>query len=287
MGIDFLAMIETNSFTNINVNVLENTFHKSRFIQILSNLSEIALSLILPVLCLFLIVLRRVFINLPYKLWVRRYSVYILVRGISMLILYSFSKTLNIGMILHFELALFDTRVYISSSRAFYVLLKGRRDEALYHSSRSDYLEKKKIANQFYCTKISTFLMLFVTLLCYTSDSVYAVISILYEPSFLQSLSFGYFPKLFLPWNTLAYKIQNISTIITGVSACILALYTLFAYLLVSVGILVKLYIKRRKFNHVNDWLTQPLMDSYRCHLEERTQQRPPFIQAFRSGLVY
>ena len=66
-----------------------------------------------------------------------------------------------------------------------------------------------------------------------------------------------------------------------------LFVYSFVTYLVVLVCIVVKLFIRRRKINHVNDWLTRPLMEDYRASLEERTQQRPPFIQAIRSNQVY
>ena len=272
-----------------NQTTFNRTNETNQLIQFMGNLSENILSLILPVLCLFLIVLRRAFINLPYKLWVRRYSVYIFVRVIAMLVLYSFSITSNIETIVQLLLALFDTRVYISSSRAFYVLLKGRRDEALYHSSQKDYLEKKKTANRFFYTQVFIHFMIFISLLFYISAFADAAINILFNPNFFEFVPFGYFPKFFFPWHTFAYKIRSISAILTGVSALLLELYAFFAYFFVLISILVKLFIRRRKFNHINDWITRPLMERYRSNLEGRRiqQQRPPFIQAIRSGLIY
>ena len=56
-----------------NQTILNQTMEINRLVLMVSNFSTITLSLILPLHCLFLIVLRRAFINLPYKEWVRKY----------------------------------------------------------------------------------------------------------------------------------------------------------------------------------------------------------------------
>ena len=193
-----------------------------------------------------------------------------------------------IGVFMQLLLAIFDICVYISSSRAFYVLLKGRRDEALYHSSRKDYLEKKRIANQFFYTQVSTHFLGFLILLfdiSFFSSTAFHTFS---HPNFFELMTLGYFPKFPSSWYAFAFKIGIICRRIEAVFICLIESYIFLAYLFVSKSILAKLFIRRKKFNHVNDWLTRPLMERYRSSLEERrTQQRPPFIQAFRSGIVY
>ena len=44
---------------------------------------------------------------------------------------------------------------------------------------------------------------------------------------------------------------------------------------------------RRKAYVHVNDWITRPLMEKYRADVERHYQRRPPFIQAFRSQLIY
>ena len=266
-----------------NTSILANPF-----LVLLRNLSGIMLSLILPVLCLFLIVLRRVFINLPYKHWVRRYILYILARLITVVVLFLITKAFHILQIFQLPLTLFDIHVYISTSRAFYVLLKGRRDEAFYHSSRKDYLEKKIITNRFFYTQVLTYVLIAIILLNNISEFFTSLISILYNSGVHSTISSGYFPKFNLPWRAFAYKILDISRYVTDVSTALIDLYIISAYFSVLVSILFKLSFRRKRFNHVNDWITRPLMERYRSTLEgERTQGRPPFIQAFRSRLAY
>ena len=278
-----------NTSTSVrNQTIFKVTIEVNHFLMLLFELDTITLSLILPVLCLFLIVLRRAFINLPYKLWVRKYSVYILVRVVLMSIMSLFIETHFIVGVMYLLFFLFDICVYISSSHAFYVLLKGRRDEALYHSSRKDYLEKKSIAKQYFYTQIFSLFGLFIILLYYISNFFEIIISMLTNPVLFQSISLGYFPN-FSFYTSNAMTIANrFSDIFQPICALLLELCAFLPYIVIFVSILLKLLIRRKKFNHVNDWITRPLMERYRSSLEKRRiQQRPPFIQAFRSGIVY
>ena len=247
----------------------------------ISSLPTIIFSSILPILGLLLIVLRRTFINLPYKLWVWRYSVYISVRVVAMLAISLFLETALVLNIMFLPLALFDIRVYISSSRDFYVLLKGRRDEALYHSSRSDYLEKKRIANRFFYAQIITFFGLFAILLNHIYLFLKGMNDIRRHSALFEYISFGSLSKY-------DNNISHILIIMEVLSFILLQFYEILIYFLICVSIIIHLCARRKKFNHVNDWLTRPLMERYRSNLERgRTQERPPFIQAFRSHIVY
>ena len=254
----------------------------NRFALFLSCFPPMAFSSILPVLCLFLIVLRRAFINLPYKIWVRRYTVYISVRFVAMLVMSLFLETYFILHVMFLPLTLFDICIYISSSRAFYVLLKGRRDEALYHSPRNEYLRKKGIASQFFYTQIITYFGLFALLTNYT----YLALDGLNNIRTYLNL-FGYTsPYPFPNYDT---YINHFLSIMEMMSFGLLDSYSFITNLIVLLYIVLKLFIRRRKLNQVNSWITRPLMERYRCTLEEekRTQERPPFIQAIRSNFVY
>ena len=287
IGIEGIVFVEDVTFTNRNRTKFI-TVERNRYFDYIGNLPKITTGLVFPILCLFLIVLRRAFINFPYKKLVWKYSVYILIRLIVMLILFWFHITFIIGVFMQLLLGIFDLCVYNSSSRAFYVLLKGRRDEAFYHSSRKDYLEKKRVANQFFYTQVSTHFLGFLLLLFdifFFSASIFHTFS---HPNFFELMTFGYFPKFLSSWHAFAFKTGIICERIEVAFIFLIMLYIFSAYLFVSISILVKLFIRRKKFNHVNDWITRPLMETYRSNLEERRiQERPPFIQAFRSGIFY
>ena len=69
---------------------------------------EIPISLAIPVVCLLLIVLRRAFINLPYRIWVGRYIVYILFRLVIMLVMSWFYETSKVLPVILLPIVLFD-----------------------------------------------------------------------------------------------------------------------------------------------------------------------------------
>ena len=94
VGIAAIGPSKNVSFTDRNRTIFI-TVERNRYFQYISNLSGITMGLVFPILCLFLIVLRRAFINLPYKQWVRKYSVYILIRVIVTLILFWFNATIH------------------------------------------------------------------------------------------------------------------------------------------------------------------------------------------------
>ena len=246
-------------------------------------------NLIFSILSLFQIVLRRAFINLPYKIWVKRYTVYILVRLVAMSAMSCLCyETFQILPIIYALFGLFDICVYISSSRAFYVLLKGRRDEALYHSSQSDYLEKKRVTNNFFYGQILTYIYIFLGFIFYLSLLLLTVISILRNPDFFQHISLGLLPKFYFSCKSICDQFKYIGFVLVMASTILLGFCVILTYFIICVNILFKLFIRRRKFNHVNDWITRPLMEDYRSALEEgRFHERPPFIQAFRSRLLY
>ena len=196
------------------------TADRNRYLHHIGNLSVITTGFVFPILSLFLIVLRRAFINLPYKKWVWKYSVYILLRVIVMLIILWFPLTFIIGVFMHLLLGIFDFYVYISSSRAFYVLLKGRRDEALYHSSRKDYLEKKRIANQFFYTQVSTSFGGFLVLMLYISVFSANIFHTFSHLNFFELMTFGYFPKFSSSWHAFTFEIAIICERIKAVFIC-------------------------------------------------------------------
>ena len=57
----------------------------------------------------------------------------------------------------------------------------------------------------------------------------------------------------------------------------------------IFIWIIAKLIIRRNAYTHVNDMITRPLMERYRKNigLGRNYNMRPPFIQAFRSQLIY
>ena len=183
--------------------------------------------------------------------------------------------------------------MYISSCRSFYRLLKGRTFEAKWHSTRSDYIAKRRISTQFYYAQIYTIFIFSIIALVYLLSFIEAFFTILYQDTdYFNQISIRLFQKDILTSKVQSgiYYIIHYNSVIIDISSILLFSTMVLGYFLVCIGIMIKFIRRKRKYKHVNDWITKPLMERYRATLEtpfRRSGQRPPFIQAFRSGPVY
>ena len=265
-----------------------------RISDITYNLTNIVAGTVLSVSCLFLIVLRRAYLNLPYKHWIKGYTLWIIAK-IILQITTSFLHPIShlIMSILIYPFGNIEWVVYISCCRSFYRLLKGRTFEAKWHSTRSDYIAKRRISTQFYYAQIYTIFLFSMGELLYLLCFIEEFLIILYqETDYFNQISIRAFHK-----DILTSKVQSsilyiihYNTVIITISDILLFLTMFLGYFLVCIGIVIKFIRRKRKYKHVNDWITKPLMERYRATLDtpfRRSGQRPPFIQAFRSGPVY
>ena len=76
-------------------------------------------------------------------------------------------------------------------------------------------------------------------------------------------------------------------SIIIGICNGIIGVMAFLFNLAILTSIIVKLLRRRKKYIHVNEWITRPLMERYRADVERHKERRPPFIQAFRSQIIY
>ena len=258
------------------------------------DLTNIVASTVLSVSCLFLIVLRRAYLNLPYKHWIKGYTLWIIAK-IILQITTSFLHPIShlIMSILIYPFGNIECVVYISCCRSFYRLLKGRTFEAKWHSTRSDYIAKRRISTQFYYAQIYTIFLFSIIGLVYLLCFIEEFFTILYqETDYFNQISIRAFHK-----DILTSKVQSsilyiihYNSVIIDISGILVFLTMFLGYFLVCIGIIIKFIRRKRKYKHVNDWITKPLMERYRATFDtqfRRSGQRPPFIQAFRSGPVY
>ena len=261
-------------------------------LSVFAEVDEILISLIPTILCLFVIVLRRAFLNLPYTHWVKGYTVYILAKSVFLLISTSFSLSRYIFPMFIFPFALIDFFVYLSSSRSFYLLLKGRREEARWHSFPRDFREKRRIVRSFGVTQAYTFLILLGLMIVNALDTVTVAFYVLSNPCIMEYEFLGYF-TLNIPANIHNFISKIMDSISTTIDICgvVVQILMFLSYLYICIYIVVRLLIRRWKFNHVNEWITRPLMERYRANLGRRSnhfnQPRTPFILAFRSTQCY
>ena len=290
-GINQISKLDLSSISNFTIISCCRIEGISSFETVLGNFSSILLSLLPPMVCLILIVLRRAYLNLPYTKWIRMYTACILFRFLFLIISSLFVKTFFISQMLLFPTAIVDFYIYQSCFRRFYFLLKGRTQEARWHSTQRDYIIKRRIATQFLIAQIYTLFCFLLTLLDFFLLFVLSPLSTtIYSPSLFYSVSFGYFPNIVLSSNAklLMISIMNSINLTQIIVVSILEISVSLCYILVFIGILWKLIRKYKRYNNINEWVTQPLMEKYRESFQSINHgKRPPFIQAFRSGLIY
>ena len=125
--------------------------HKSTFVLIRAQNIGIIIMTMFPILMsLFFVILRHMYLNHPYNACIRKYIVYIILQFVVKTALACFMQTWYISQLLYFPLGVFDVRVYIATSHKYYLLLKGRKDEAQRHSTKADFIKKIRIVNRFF-----------------------------------------------------------------------------------------------------------------------------------------
>ena len=243
-----------------------STFLHSR----IRNIGEVLVTEIPIMMALFYVILRRMYLNVSYHKQLRKYTIYIVLQFIVRSLLVSFMQTYYIGVILFFPFALIDVGIYISTSRKFYSLLKGLRNSASLHSTKYDYIEKKRTVKRFFKAQVVTLLvfslLLLITFLCL----IHVPFRILaYNPCYLSYISFGIIPDLIVSHQTkrLALQITYYSTFLEMGSVLLVEMIGLIIYVGLSIDIIIQTVRKRRRYTNNNFWLTRPLLERYRKSL--------------------
>ena len=253
------------------------------------HLTIVIISLFGPIISLFFIILRRIYLNHPFKQYVRNFTIYIVLRFLMMTILYCSIQTFYLAQMLLLPFGIIDFYIYLSSVRKLHILLKGFRDEARWHSTQQDYLIKKRSVTQFFYAQVLTVVVVVLFLSHCFLELIEAPVRIFaYNPCFLSYISFGYIPifEIRTQIQLFASILNNYCFIIGFVIGSIFEVIMILTQLAIFLAILIKLVNRRRKFNHINDWITRPLMERYKATLDahgRNYQQRPPFIIYARS----
>ena len=114
---------------------IRSTFFYSRT----RNIAEVMCSELPILMGLFYIILRRMYLNVPYHRHIRKYIIYIVIQFVVKCVLVSFMQTIYFGVLMYLPFGLIDCVIYISASQKFYNLLKGMRNAASLHSSKSEF----------------------------------------------------------------------------------------------------------------------------------------------------
>ena len=271
--------------------ILSNSY--SSIVHHLLNIGLVLTSLLPTIMCMFVIVLRRIYLNAPYRKWVRGYSLFITMRFIVLVALSSNLRTWYISQLLYLPLSCLDGYVFVISSKKFYLLLKGRRDEAKFHLTQNEYRKRVMIVRQYFWGQIITgfvFSLLFLNcILTFVSIPLRITTS---NPCYLNYISFSLIPNFKLSHHLyhLATELNNKIYITQLVCVGIMEVTIFSAYLVICIIILIRSFVKCYKFKYVNEWTTRPLMEQYRNDLEKNKgirAKRPPFIQDIRSNQLF
>ena len=243
----------------------------------------------LPILIiLFLIVLRRAYLSVPYRRWIIGYSGYFLFRLVYLILSAYFIVTQFFYSTLELPFLVFDFYVSLKVRNKFYLLLKGMCEEAKWHSTPQEYKGKQRITKTFAILQSITLFTFSLGLILVAAESIH-------ESTYLTN---GYCLVQYLfPNNPISFTVpDNIihtsdivgyySNIIIKTCNGVVGVIAFLSNLAILTSIIVKL-LRRKKYIHVNEWITRPLMERYRADVERHIERRPPFIQAFRSQIIY
>ena len=231
------------------------------------NITEVTFSELPILMALFYIILRRMYLNVPYHRHIRKYIIYIVIQFVVKCVFVSFMQTFYFGVLLYLPFLLIDFVIYICASQKFYNLLKGMRNAASLHSSNSDFFQKKQTVRRFFYARLAMIVLFLLNLIIALAVFIEATIQIL-TSCFLSYITSDYIPSIALSDQAKEF-IEDISHIcyLTQIFFLfILELITIAIYLALCVDIILIAVRKRRRYNSSN-FLTRPLMENYKRSL--------------------
>ena len=230
-------------------------------------IAEIVFSEVPIVMALFYIILRRMYLKVSYHKHIRKYIIYIVLQFVVKSVLVNFIQTYYFGILLYLPFSLIDFVIYILASRKFYALLKGMRNAASLHSTKSEYFQKKQIVRRFFYAQVATIILLLLFVIVVLLSFIKVSLRL------LTSCFLSYLTSDFIPTITLSDQVKELIEHITH--DCNLAqmgvlfmveLITIIIYLALSVDIILMVVRKRCIYNN-SILLTRPLMENYRKSL--------------------
>ena len=243
---------------------IRSTFFYSRA----RNIAEVMCSELPILMGLFYIILRRMYLNVPYHRHIRKYIIYIVIQFVVKCVLVSFMQTFYFGELLYLPFGMIDFVIYICASQKFYNLLKGMRNAASLHSSKSEFLQKKQTVRRFFYARLATIVMILLFLIISLTAFIEATFQIL-TSCFLSYITSDYIPSTALSDQAKEFieDVSHICFLTQMVFLFIVELITIAIYLSLCVDIILTAVRKRRRYNNRNFLFTRPLMENYRRSL--------------------
>ena len=212
--------------------------------------------MLLPILInLFLIVLRRVYLSVPYRIWIIGYSGYFLFRLVYIILSAYFIVTQFFYFTLELPFLAFDIYVSLKVSKKFYLLLKGMSEEAKWHSTPQEYKEKQRTTKTFAILQSITLFGFILCLILVAAESIREFAHLTNGYCLVQYL-FPNNPISFtIPENIIhtSHIIYHGCSIIIGICNGIIGVMAFLLNLAILTSILVKLLRRRKKYIHVNE----------------------------------
>ena len=269
----------TNScHINIQIDFLMQKFPKGWFAYFPGLLNTSIILTLQPTVSLLLNVLRRAYLDRPYRTIIKRWMCIILLRGCILILLFCFYQTIYIGIITLPIFYIIDFTVYNVNSRHFYFLLKGRMEFARVHSSQVEYKSELMVFQQYKLTSVYTTLTFFTLTMLYTIFGIeFTIHGSIRTSCFMNTITLGYFPKIF--YDSAALDILNI--IIFHLFLIVLSLDYLyqflisFAYILVCIAIVIKFFRQIRMYKQINKSIQSQLTEYHNDLPQYQTNESP------------
>ena len=232
------------------------------------NIAEVMCSELPILMALFYIILRWMYLNVPYHRHIHKYIIYIVIQFVVKCVFVSFMQTFYFGRLLYLPFGLIDFVIYICASQKFYNLLKGMRNAASLHSPKSEFLQMKQAVRRFFYARLATIVMILLFLIIELTSFIPPTFHILTR-CFLSYITSDYIPSITLSDRVHEF-IEHITYYcwLTQFSVIfILELIAIVIYLLLCVDIILIAVRKRRRYNSSNFLFIRLLMQKYRRSL--------------------
>ena len=223
------------------------------------------IQLLLPTVSLLLNVLRRAYLDYPYRTIIKRWMCIILIRGCILFLLLSYFQTVYIGISILPIIFIVDFSFYIKHSRECHSLLRSRMEVARVLSSRREYRDKSRVLYQYRVTSAYTTLTFFILTLKYClyglKNSIHGLTRML---CLVNLITFGFFPVIVFSSNALN-ALNALSLYLFIAFHFLDLLYQIlisFAYFLVLFAIGIRFYKQQNKFKYINTSI-RPLLNGY------------------------
>ena len=227
------------------------------------NISSTLSIIILPIVCLLLNTLKCVYLNYPYRKTMKRWIIAIILRFIIVFGLVITIQTYFLVILIKAILFTIDFILYVNYTYKFYVVLKGRKIEAHWHSTKTEFREKSRILSGFVFTTVYSMLLFFILLIGYlVSVPLFVIEEYLQTPCEMEYLTLGIFPNI-----DLTYSVEKLISelfIYTSTAKYIISithqLGIFFAYFAVCIRILIVEYKRQNNLKEVNKPIHEMVM---------------------------